>query len=173
MKNNKEGYEAHSKLASLVKKEKSNELGLAYYLYVLKRYDLWRHAVGGIDRWEDYLKQPEINISTRKANQLIRIWNFFVVKNSGYDISEIPINLLDMITRVESKEHIEELLEAARTLSQSDFKERYLDITKGSSEKDADRTYSYMVMRKCNETGNMAKVHEITSEDIIQKFNLN
>jgi hypothetical protein len=166
------GFEVHSSLTSLVQNGKANELQLAHKLYLLKRYDLWRDSVGGMDRWEDYLKQPEIGIPVSKANKLIRIYEYFGQRHPGYEVEGVPVYALDYIAKKNpNPKDIPEMLDAARNLSQVDFKDRFHDMA-NSQDGEAFRTYSYMIMQKCNETGNLKKVHDISSEEIKSKFNL-
>lgn len=168
------GFQIHTALSNLCKTNNIVDIKTAQYLYRLRRYDLWRDTTGGIDTWEDYLKQPEINIPKSKANQLIRIYEYFGVKNKGWDTNDVPLYVLDIISKKNPPSSvITEMLEAGKTLSKSDFKERFHDLVNGTPEQDAVRTYSYIIMKKCNETGNITKVHDIDSDDIKNKFNLN
>ena len=63
----------------------------------------------------------------------------------------------------------DELIEQARTLSDRDFREVIVE----NNTPNYTPTYSYMVMRKCKETGSLTKVHGITSDEVAQAFNLN
>lgn len=166
-------HETYQKLKLICSGSVKHDLLLASYLYDMRRYDLWRDSVGGIDSWADFLKQPEINIPMSKANRLIRVHEYFVVGGlPGVDISGIPLSKLDYIARKGKSGRTLELLEAARELSSADFKELLHDVTNGKEGEEAERTYEYMVMRRCIETGSLTKVHEVASDDIKQSFNL-
>lgn len=167
-------FDTHSKLSELCKKDTKLDIRMGEYLYKLRVYDLWRDSTGGIDSWEDYLKQPEINIPKSKANQLIRIWEYFGVEDKGWDITDVPMYVLDIISKKKPKAKflIAEMLESGKVLSRSDFKERFHDLVNGTPEQDAVRTYSYLIMQKCNETGTLKKVHDIPSDLIKEAFNL-
>lgn len=166
-------FQTHAKLSELCKTSTKLGIRTGEYLYKIRRFDLWRDSTGGIDTWEDYLKQPEINISTSKANQLIRIWEYFGITDKGWDTHDVPLYVLDVISKRKPKSGlVEEMLNAGRELSRADFRERFHDLTNGTPDKDAARTYSYLIMQKCNETGNLKKVHDIPSDVIKEKFNL-
>lgn len=164
--------ELYNKLVNMSSKSRSIDIYTGKYLYELKVYDLWRDSVGGIDRWEDFLKQPEVNISVSRANKLIKIYEFFVVKNKITDIdllNKAPVSVLAYIVKkdVKDKDLIIELIENGINLKSSDFKEVVSDVVDGFG-----RTYTYMVMSRCNETGNLTKVHNIESDIIKKTFNL-
>lgn len=163
-----EAYATKESLVRVCRGIHTSDLEIAYHLWKLKRYELWYDSFGGIDTWEDFLKQPEINIPVSKANKLIKIYDFFGEEHPGYDISGIAISRLYTIaSHVEDGKKIHELLTSARESSTADFKEYFRDVTVGE-----ERTYSYMVMKKCNETGNLTKVHGLDSEIIKDKLNL-
>lgn len=168
-----EGFNIHSKLSYLCKTNTRLYIRTGEYLYKLQRFDLWRDSTGGIDTWEDYLKQPEINIPKSKANKLIRIWEYFGINNKGWETNDVPLYVLDIISKTNPKSGVvSEMLEAGRELSRADFKERFHDLLNGTPEKDAERTYSYVIMKRCDQTNNLKKVHDISSDDIKNKFNL-
>lgn len=141
----------------------------------LKDGDKYKEAVGaGIDTWNDYLAQPEIGLSIGEANRLVQIYGEFVVR-LGFDeeyVATIPLKsihyLLPIVKSMDGEDDVDGLLEDARNLSQKDFKERLFEI----KHEDKERTYEYLVMEKCIETGNMTKVHDVNSDLIKETFNL-
>lgn len=162
--------EIHNNLLVVNQIGKGQDWALAKQLYALRRFDLWRFAVGGYDSWEDYLKQPELGISRHKADKLIRIYEYFIVSKK-YDLEnlkDVPWYALDFISKKNTPaDKVMELLLDAKHLTPKDFKETYFDITNGG-----DRTYSYVLMKKCDQTGSLEKVHELDSETIRTKLGL-
>lgn len=142
-------------------------------LHYLKTDDNWRQAVGegGIDNWDDFLKQPEIGLSRLEADRLIKIYQTFFTTDkfnhySQEQIMSIPFKNLVKLTELD--EITDDVIEQAMFLTDRDFKEVLAENKNVTA-----RTYTYMVMRKCKETGNMTKVHGITSEEVKDKFNIN
>lgn len=165
-------YSIHQGLVSYRAMSKKEEWDLAKLLYVLRRNELWRFAVGGFDSWEDYLKQPDVNLSRHKADKLVRVYEFFVVER-GYTVAnlwEVPWYALDYISKKGGDldpEEINSLLDDSKHLTQKDFKENFFDVKDGG-----DRTYTFVVMRKCDQTGNLEKVHGLESNFIKDKLGL-
>lgn len=173
-----QAHELHTEVESLVKLQFRSDIRLGEKLYALKKQNLYKKAIGeGISTWEDYLRQPEVNLTPYRAAKLLRLYEHFILK-IGYepgDLDGVPTYALDYIAarHLQDVVQISSLLDDARYLSASDFKEKYHDEVEQS-----ERTYTYMIMRKCVETGNMEKVHvgkeglKITSEDIQQLMNV-
>lgn len=162
----------HQALISMSVKNKMDDWKVAHVLYRLRRFDLWRFSVGGIDSWEDYLKQPEIGISRHKADRLVRIYEYFIVERrmSVELLTDVPWSALDLLSKKNVfGQNLLDLLEAAKHVTPKDFKETLFDVTDGG-----DRTYSYLIMKKCDQTGNLEKVHDpaITSDLIKESFQL-
>jgi hypothetical protein len=167
-------YKKHEELLTLCKHERIADILLARTLYHLRLNHNYRQAVGdGLMRWEDYLKQPEIGISKYRADQLVRVYEFFCVYGmyQAEMLVDVPLQALDYIAKrkIEEIDKLAEMVDAARVLSFKDFKDRFLDIV---TNEEGTRTYTYLIMQKCIETGNMTKVHDITSEEIRKAFNL-
>jgi hypothetical protein len=163
--------ELHLEVETLVRSQARSDMRLAEKLFFLKKHNLYKKAIGeGINTWVDYLKQPEVNISLHKANKLIKIYQHFDML--GYKMEEIESVPLHALAHVAEKgavdvQQIDELLEDAKVLSQTDFKEKYHDTVESGA-----RTYTYLIMKKCVETGSLEKVHNISSEKIVEAFNL-
>lgn len=173
--------ELHHDLTTRVNESKAGFIEIGKLLYHLKQDNRFLEAVGeGIDTWGAYIAQPEINLTNAEANRLMQIYETFCLKwgTPENEIAEIPIKNLHYLLPiakelntefVDDADQLVELLNAAETLSQRDFRERVRDIRHGE---DGVRTYEYLVMKKCVETGSMQKVHGLDSETIKQSFGL-
>lgn len=141
-------------------------------LYQLKANKDYQKAVGeGVDTWEDFLKMPEIGLEVREANRAMDIYEQFCVIR-GYSTEMVAEagtknlhRLLPMIKRDElDDKEIKGLLKDGANLPQKSFKERLHDVRGG------DRHYEFVLMRRCIETNNMQRVHDIESPTIIAVF---
>lgn len=163
---------AHSKLIETIGFSKKSFIIIGKLLFILRRNETYKNAIGECS-WTEYIAQPEISLTKGEADRLIQIYEEFV-KRLGFsedEVAEIPIkNIHYLLPIAKSKERgaVEPLFYDAQHLSQKDFRERIYDIKHNTD----NRTYSYMVMRKCNETGTLTKVHNISSEEIIEKLNV-
>lgn len=170
-------HELHNLLVSVVSFSKKSFVAMGKILRELREEDNFRQAIGsGVDSWDDYLKQPEIGLDSREANRLISIYEEFIIR-LGYDedtVANIPVKnihyLLPLVKKFETKEEADELIADATFLSQKDFKRRLGDIKVEDGV--LTLTYEYMIMRRTNETATMDRVPGITSEMIVQMFNL-
>lgn len=150
-----------------------NFITLGKVLRDLKEGDRFKEAVGDIDTWQHFVKQPEVGLTVGEANRLIELYTTFVLE-LGYSeeqLSSISLKNLKVLLPVAKQgvQNLDELLEQARTLSDKDFKDALIETSESLVE--VPRTYKYVVMRVCNETKNMSKVHDITDE-IKQQLNL-
>ena len=68
-----------------------------------------------------------------------------------------------------SKSVVEDMLGDATHLTQAQFKESVYDV---KTDNKGERTYTYLIMKKCNETGTMQKVHDVSSDKIVETFGL-
>lgn len=168
-----EAFEIYDTIVNAVMGSKASEILLAQALYEIKEKKLYKKAVGeGIDSWEQFLFQPEINITKHHARKLIKTYKFFCVKHDK--CNEIVDTSMDNLWHVAkedpnlTEEQLNAVVEAASSLSHHEFKERYHDIN-GEEE----RTYSYLVMQRCDQTNNLQKVHGINTEDILDHFEIN
>lgn len=156
-------YETYQDLVAYGNTAKFSYVEMGRYLNELRTDNKWREAVGdGITSWSGFLRQPEIGLSQHEATKLMKIYN----RLGAYDLTEISLPNLKKL--VELDDITEEVIEQARTLSDKDFKEVLAE-----NRNITERTYTYQVMKKCNETGNMTKVHDLSSELIKSTFNLN
>ncbi len=114
----------------------------------------YKDMVGEIGTWGEFLSQPEVGISTRDANSLVQLANYA-------EAIQVPIDDLNLATaRMCANKGIYDtgLLPEIRTLTLKDFKERYADILAGDD--NAPRTYTYMMMKRCDQTGNLYRVYD-------------
>lgn len=118
----------------------------------------------GINTWRDFVEQPEIGLTVREANSLIELSNWL----SG---TLVPLCDLNLATaRFGASRGISDpnLVEDMRVLSLKDFKERHYDVVKG--EDNAPRTYEYMVMKRCKETGSLQRVYGEEETGFIKEY---
>lgn len=155
-------------LVGLNKSINGEYLAMGLVLKNLKENSRWRESVGdgGIETWDDFLKQPEIGISRLEADRMMKAYSV-LVEEKGYsieDLKNIPVASIKRLIEIDIDDNV---IEQAKTLTTKDFKEAIAE-----NNNIQERTYTYMVMRRCKETGNMTKVHGITSEEIKGTFNL-
>lgn len=149
-------------------------ISLGKVLRDLKEGDRFKQAIGDIDTWQHFVKQPEVGLTVGEANKLIDLYTTFVLE-LGYSeeqLSSISLKNLKVLMPVAKQgvQNLDELLEQARTLSDKDFKDALVETSESLVE--VPRTYKYVVMRVCNETKNMTKVHGIESSNISEAFNI-
>lgn len=96
-----------------------------YYLYWLKKDDLWKYAHGeGVSSWNAFLSSIGIDVNT--AFYKFNAYDFFIIKNgfSLKDITNIDVKKIRSIfihAKNQGKKEVSELLDKARELSYSDF----------------------------------------------------
>lgn len=149
-------------------------MALGASLWRLKADNTYKSAVGqGIETWNDFLKLPEISLEVREANRAMDLYEMFVLKY-GFTIDELAEAktkslhyLLPLVKEgILSEARIHELVEDAKHLTQNQFRENIFD----AKETGASRTYQFVLMRKCNETGTMQRVPDIDNTQIIVAF---
>lgn len=157
-----------AKVESLLIDLRCTEFDLGMALHSVKKNESYREEIGeGIDTWHDYLYM--IGLTNREASYLISayLWSNTLDEESLKVVADIPKESLKKL--VSNKETDPEMILAAQTLTVKDFKERFYDHKTKDKGK---RTYTYMVMKKCNETGTLEKVHGVESEEITKKINV-
>ena len=119
-----------------------------------KKYD------GYADNWIDFCKSPEIGFTPNEADTLIKISRMFGL----LEVDDLPSfnNMKLMVNKAVDMD----LLESAQTLNTTDFKELIKDEEIGTQE----RTYTYEIIKRCNETGNIKRVYEEEREEAIKKL---
>lgn len=120
----------------------------------------YKELIGeGVSSWADFLAQPEVGLTVREANSLIELAEWVEHTN-------LPLRELNLATaKFCAQKGILDpsLVPDMQTLSLKDFKDQHYESVKGV---DAPRTYTYMVMKRCNETGNLSKVHGVEEQEI-------
>ena len=160
---------ATEQLVALLQSVRIANVKVGHLLMQIREGEKYKEEIGqGVDSWYDYLSQPEVGMSVTEANSLIRLHKFCATNFiSEHLIARIPTPSMRHLVKNAAPFPMEEILEAGATLSPRDFKDRYYDI---STEDTGVRTYTYMVMKKANETGTMEKIHGVESEEIISAF---
>ena len=166
----------HRDLVETIETNRANFVHVGKQLSQLKKKSEYKKAVGdGIDTWQSYLAQPEIGMSLGEASKLIRIYEEFVERLGFKEefVAEIPRKNLEILLTFSQNcgdaIDLYEVIEEAKALSHRDFKERHAERKYGDNHP---RTFSYVVMRKDNESGNLSRVREIESEVIKDTFGL-
>lgn len=119
-----------------------------------KEYD------GYADTWVDFCKSPEIGFSPSEADTLIKMSRMFGL----LELADLPSHN-NMKLMVNKDVHMD-LLQSAQTLTTTDFRELIKDEETGTQE----RTYSYEVIKRCNETGNIKRVYDDEKEEAIKNL---
>lgn len=109
---------------------------------------------GYADTFIDMIKSPEVGFTNAEVQTLIKIYNMFGLLEPDDLPSHHAMKLMV------NKNVDMDLLEAAKTLSVTDFKESLKDTELNTQE----RTYKYEIIKRIVETGNIKKVYgeEIT-----------
>lgn len=129
----------------------------------LKYKNIYKKAQGDMT-WRDFLAQPEIGISERDAAFYIK---YADLVDNNEEWQEAPLATARVaLARTDNVSDLSDMLDDAKVLTTKDFKERYHELKTN----DAPKTYTYMVMKKCVETGNMTKEHKVKSEEIETTF---
>lgn len=110
---------------------------------------------GFADNWIDFVKSPEIGFSPSEANTLMKMSRMFGL----LELNDLPSHN-NMKLMVNKDVHME-LLKDAQLLSTTDFKEKIKDDEIGTQE----RTYTYEIIKRCNETGNIKRVYDEELEE--------
>lgn len=117
-------------------------------------HDEYQEMVGeGINTWRDFVEQPEIGLTVREANQLIKL-------SKWESLAGVPLTYLNLSTAkfAANKGVLDAgLLDDMKVLSLKDWKERHYDVEQ--KQDNAPRTYEYMVMKRCKETGSLQRVY--------------
>ena len=137
------------------------ELAVAYRKFLLelgqefKRIKDTKDYEGFADTFIDFCKSPEIGFTPTEANTLIKMYDKFML----LEPEDLPShnNMKLMVNKTVDMD----LLADAQTLTTTDFKEKIKDDESGTQ----DRTYSYEIIKRCNETGNIKRVYDEELEE--------
>lgn len=166
------GFTLHRQLLNLASGTKKNYVRMGAVLYGLRANEEYKNGIGETT-WADYVSQPEIGLSVSEASRLIQIYETFCLK-FGYDEDKVAAvtlknlhRLLPLAKEMKSAEDVEGLLADATALTVRDFTERIYDIKSGDID---DRTFKYVLMERCDQTGTLRKVHQIPHETIAERL---
>lgn len=127
----------------------------------IKSGKLWKKEIGdGIESWAQFLAQPEVGMSEGEAEQFINLYKLTEVFGLE-SVTAIPPRTARLLAKMKVDG---DMISDAGTLAHRDFKERYYE--KGKEE---GKTYQFVVMRRCNETGSLTKI-PIESAEVEQVF---
>ena len=142
-----------------IKSYKAEMLRTAHRLTQAK--ENYREMVGeGINSWHDFLAQPEIGMTVREANGLIRLLEWIRA-------TEVPLDEVNLATArfAASKGIVDpELFEDMKVLSLKDFKDRHHE----EKTNNAPQTYTVVAMKRSNETGTLSRVYGV--EDLEERI---
>ena len=129
------------------------ELGSSFQL--MKEHKTYE---GFADSFIDAVKSPEVGFTPAEAHTLIKMYNKFCL----LEVDELPSHH-SMKLMVNKKVDMD-LLESAKTLSVTDFKESIKDEEIGTQK----RTYRYEIIKRTVETGSIHRVYGEELEDAIK-----
>lgn len=170
-----ESFFDHKTLSTYRKSDTYLFVSQGEVLNKLRNDEQFKLTNGGMS-WEDYLRQPEVSLTTGQARQMIEVYQLFCI-NMGISVEDLgfyPLSALKFILnkykkgQIPTAKQVKEILEASQLLSLRDLREHFQDEVIQVEE----RTYEYVVMKRCCETNNLTKVHDISSDDIKSKLNL-
>ncbi len=171
-------FDKHQTLSKLRKTDSFLFVMQGELLNDLRSKEAYKLTNGGMS-WEDYLKQPEVSLTPKMAKDMIEAYLLFCVSMqlTHEDVGYYPLSALKFILNKYRKgllanaTQVKEILDASLNLSFKDLKEFFHDREMQGIE-EAPRTYEFVIMKRCIETNGLAKVHDISSEDIKKKFKL-
>lgn len=171
----------YQQLVSTLQLQRAVGIGLGQLLWKLKANNLFKEAIGqGIETWNDFLKMPEIGLEMSEANRAMELYEIFVIKY-GYTMQELSeaktksLHYLLPLAKDASvnESRIRELVESAKHLTQSQFREEIYDSKPGAV---ANATYQFVLMRRRVETGTLQIVPNVDDQllrEVFAKANLN
>lgn len=151
-------------LVRYVEDYKLSSVGLGAILAHAK--ENYEEMVGeGITNWHDFLAQPEIGLSVREANGLIKLEEW--CHKNMINIRDVNLSIAKFAAQKGITDP--ELFEDMKVLSVKDFKDRHHEV----KTKDKPQTYTYLVMKRSNETGTLSRVYgvEDLEKDIAERMN--
>lgn len=142
------------------------ELAVAYRRFLIelgKEFTIIKETngyKGFADTFIDFCKSPEIGFTHSEVQQLMKMYKLFGL----LEPEDLPShhNMKLMVSKAVDMT----LLEDAQTLTPTDFREKIKDDETGSQE----RTYTYEVIKRCNETGNIKRVYDEEKEEAIKSL---
>ena len=110
---------------------------------------------GVADSFVDAVKSPEVGFTMAEVNAMMKMYSMFCM----LPVEDLPSH---HSMKLMVNKHVNmDLLKDAQTLSVTDFKEKIKDEETGTQ----DRTYTYEIIKRCNETGNIKRVYDEELEE--------
>ena len=142
-------------------------LAQAYRLFLIELGEAFKRCrdnglyKGKADTFIDYIKSPEIGFSVSEVQTLIKMYDMFCL----LEAEDLPSHhaMKIMATRKVDMS----MLDAANTLSVTDFKESLKDNELGTQ----DRTYRYEIIKRSIESGSINKVYGDEIKDALKVLN--
>lgn len=135
------------------------DFGMA--LAMIKEGRQYADVFGDPITWVDYLAQPEIGLTPIKAQRMIDMSTYYADSDEALDIPP------DSVTALVKVGHTKQNFDDARYLTTKDLKEKIFE----DKEPEAEQTYTYLVMKKSDQTGNLSKVCGVSNEEVEQFIN--
>lgn len=141
-------------------------LAQAYRKFLLELGQEFKHIKesksyeGFADTYIDAVKSPEVGFTPSEADTLIHMYDKFCL----LEPQDLPSH--HSMKMMVNKKVDMKLLEDAKLLSVTDFKEKLKDEESGTQE----RTYRYEVIRRTVETGNINKVYGEELEEAVRQL---
>jgi hypothetical protein len=167
IKKSEDAQELYKDVVEMQKTLRRLSSALGVMLKKLKYNNVWKKAIGdGVSTWRDFLGQPEISLTEHEARFLMSLGER--VAKYGNSAFDVQMNALKFVFKHEKdgENVVRELLAAAQVLPLKELKELRHDVKTDN----APRTYKYVVMKKCNETGNLSMVHTVKNEELVEHF---
>ena len=142
-------------------------LAQAYRLFLIElgqefeRIKTEKAYEGFAETFIDAIKSPEIGFTVSEVDSLIKISNLFW----GADREDLPSH--NIMKLMATKNISLDMLNSAKTLSLSDFKELVKDSETGTQ----NRTYKYEIVKRCIETNNISRVYGDELQEALKTIN--
>lgn len=117
---------------------------------------------GFAESFIDLIKSPEVGFSVAEVKSLMQMHDMFCLLSP----EDLPSHHAMKI--MATKKVDMDLLESAKTLSVSDFKESIKDKELGTQ----DRTYTYEIIKRAKESGSIKKVYGDEIEIALKELNV-
>ena len=153
----------HERVLQAIQQYKEATVILGNALKNMKNGEYWEEEIGeGVGGWAGYVEQPEIGLTVRQANQLCKL-------SEWLGVIKVPLGELNLSTaNFGASRGISDpdLITDMKVLSLKDFKERNWEV----KNEDKEQTYTYLLMKRSNETGSLSKVYgdelEVAKENL-------
>lgn len=144
------------------------ELAIAYRKFLIELGQEFKHVKedksyeGFADTFIDAVKSPEIGFTPSEVDLLIKMSDVFGL----LEVDDLPSH--HAMKLMVTKKVDMNLLEDAKLLSVTDFKEKIKDEESGTQE----RTYKYEIIKRVVETGNIRRVYGEELETAVKELGI-